>query len=97
VDDEHEITIDPALEAGVWANWAEVVSGPHEFTIDFARLSPQDRSKGVLVARVSFSAGLLSDLKAAVDEIWAEYAQQAMPKEVSGDGSEQEENDDQGP
>ena len=80
--DEPDIEIDPGLRPGVWANWVVLHRSPHEFTIDFARRDPEGPETGVLVARISFPASLMPQLKDSIDRAWQEYARKAMPPEV---------------
>jgi hypothetical protein len=80
---EPQIMIDPAHMAGVWANFARVSHSPYEFTLDFARLdygvSPP---QGIVVARVSLSPLLVTQLIEALGTNWATYAERSMPPEV---------------
>jgi uncharacterized protein DUF3467 len=89
-----EIIIQPAQLAGVWANWAQVAYGDHEFTMDFVRMDPQ-APRGIVVARVSGSSLFVMQLIDALNAAWQDWAKKAMPPEVHGEDGE-ETPDDQG-
>ncbi len=84
------IFIDPSQMAGVWANFARVSHSPYEFTLDFVRLDfTQAPPQGVVVARVSLSPLMVTQLIDALSENWDTYASKAMPRELhdgSGEG-----------
>jgi hypothetical protein len=95
---EPRIVIEPAMMAGVWANFARVSHSPYEFTLDFVRLDyGVNPTQGIVVARVSLSPLMVTQLIEALGTNWAIYAEKAMPPEVqrhaqkpedgSGDGS----------
>ncbi len=80
---EPKVTIDPAQQAGVWANWARVSHSPYEFTLDFVRLDFSNQPpSGVVVARVALSPLMVSQLIDALSKNWLIYAEKAMPREV---------------
>ncbi len=82
---EHEpsIVIEPAMMAGVWSNMARVGHSPYEFTLDFIRLDyAQQPPTGIVVARVSLSPLLVTQLIEALSTNWAIYAERSMPPEV---------------
>jgi hypothetical protein len=80
---EPNVLIDPQQMAGVWANWARVSHSPYEFTLDFVRLDFTSLPPGgVVVARVSVSPLLISQLIDTLRTNWELYAQKAMPSEV---------------
>lgn len=94
--------IEPQHMAGVWANYAQVSHSAYEFTLDFVRLdfSSQPPS-GIVVARVSVSPLMISQLIEALGTNWELYARKAMPPEVHqvdsdprrGTGSEEQDKD----
>jgi hypothetical protein len=83
-DEQIEIALDMSQMAGVWANFARVSHSQHEFTLDFVRLdyATNQPRQGVVVARVSVSPLFITQLRAALDENWEQYARKALPKEV---------------
>jgi len=85
---EFQIHMPPAQMAGVWANFASVSHTEHEFTLDFVRLDQTtDPPSGIVVARVSVSPLFIQQLIEAMQDNWAKYAKKALPKEVYGDES----------
>jgi len=82
------IMIDPAQMAGVWANFARVSHSPYEFTLDFVRLDfASQPPEGIVVARVSLSPLLVTQLIEALSTNWAAYAERSMPPEVQRHGT----------
>lgn len=81
---EFQIVIEPQQMAGVWANFARVGHSPYEFTLDFVRLDFETK-QGIVVARVSVSPLFITQLIDALNNNWQEYAEKALPKEVTGD------------
>ena len=76
----------PDQMGGVWSNAAAVRHSPHEFTIDFIRCDFDDQGKpkaGILVQRVNMSPLFVTQLIPALQENWSNYAEKAMPKEIS--------------
>jgi hypothetical protein len=85
-----KIVIEPEQMAGVWANFARVSHSPYEFTLDFVRLDfTSNPPNGIVVARVSLSPLLISQLISALDDNWNRYAEKAFPPEVQGYGREE--------
>lgn len=81
-----QVMIDPGQMAGVWANYARVSHSPYEFTLDFVRLDfTMQPTQGIVVARVSLSPLMVTQLIDALTANWAKYAQRSMPPEVSHD------------
>jgi hypothetical protein len=81
---EPQINILPQDRAGVWANYARVSHSPYEFTLDFVRLDFTERPpNGVVVARVSVSPLMVTQLIEALNENWQKYAEKAMPREIT--------------
>jgi hypothetical protein len=73
-DDDVIITVPVEMQAGVWANWARVNEGDHEFTIDFARVDQSvEPNVGVVVARVGVSPQMLRLLLDRIDEGWSSF------------------------
>lgn len=86
-----QIIIDPAHMGGVWANFAQVSHSPYEFTIDFARLDfSSNPPQGIVVARVSLSPLMVSQLIDALSSNWKIFATKSMPPEVQEDDSGRE-------
>jgi hypothetical protein len=81
---EPQINILPQDRAGVWANYARVSHSPYEFTLDFVRLDFTERPpSGVVVARVSVSPLMVTQLIEALNDNWQKYAEKAMPREIT--------------
>ena len=84
---EPQIMIDPAQMAGVWANFARVSHSPYEFTLDFIRLDyATNPPQGIVVARVSLSPLMVTQLVEALNTNWNIYAERSMPPEVQRHG-----------
>jgi hypothetical protein len=80
------IHIDTSQLGGVWANFARVSHSPYEFTLDFVRLDYSSQPpQGIVVARVSLSPLLVTQLIDALSTNWAIYAERTMPPEVQGE------------
>ena len=80
-----EIQLPEAIRPGVWANFANVVASPFEFTLDFARMDfapGEGVTGGIVVARVSMSPLFIRQLIDALESNWQQYAERAMPPEV---------------
>jgi hypothetical protein len=97
-DEEHELSVDPELRPGVWANWSRVREGSEEFIIDLACADPDENDVEILVARIRCSPRVAKDLAEAIDKAWRRYARWALPKEVIDADPEfrSEQADDQG-
>jgi hypothetical protein len=81
---EPKVEILPEHRAGVWANYARVSHSPYEFTLDFVRLDFTERPpNGVVVARVSVSPLMVTQLIEALNDNWQKYAEKAMPREIT--------------
>ena len=88
---EPQIIIEPEQMAGVWANYARTSHSHYEFTLDFVRLDfTQSPPTGIVVARVSLSPLLISQLIDALNVNWQKYAERALPKELFDDPGEAE-------
>jgi hypothetical protein len=85
------IRIDSPELRGVWANEVEVISSPHEFTLDFYRYDYAKRppERGALVARVAFSEKLLIRLLELLHSTWEAHARRNL-KEIYGGGEADE-------
>jgi Protein of unknown function (DUF3467) len=96
---EPSIFIEPGQMAGAWANFARVSHSPYEFTLDFVRLdySVIPPQQGIVVARVSLSPLLVTQLIDALNENWQIYAERTLPQEVQGDVQSADHEDDSGP
>lgn len=81
-----DIVMQPAQMAGVWANWAMVSNSDYEFTLDFVRMdnAAPPPGRGIVVARVSVSPLLITQLIDALQSNWQKYAERALPPEVHG-------------
>ncbi len=97
-ESEHEngvrlnIHLPETQRGGSWANFALVHHSEHEFTIDFIRVdyatvSEEGATQGIVVARVAVSPLFVRQLISALEDNWAKYAKKAMPREVYGDES----------
>lgn len=62
--------------AGRWANAVQFVRSPHEYTLDFIRMGPMGQ-QGQVVARVSFSPLLLSQLVDLFNDAWQNYTEES--------------------
>lgn len=89
-----EILIEPEQQAGVWANFAQVSHTIHEFTLDFVRLDPT-RPTGIVVARVSVSPLLISELIDALQDNWSKFADKSMPVDEINAGETDEPTEDE--
>ncbi len=86
-EQEPKIMIEPAMMAGVWSNMARVSHSPYEFTLDFVRLDFSTQPpQGIVVARVSLSPLLVTQLIEALSKNWEIYAERSMPPEVQQHG-----------
>jgi hypothetical protein len=95
---EPQIMIDPAQMGGVWANFARVSHSPYEFTLDFVRLDfSTNPPQGIVVARVSLSPLMVTQLIEALSTNWEIYAQRAMPPEVQRHGQTPDQGSGDGP
>jgi hypothetical protein len=95
---EPQIMIESAHLAGVWANFARVSHSPYEFTLDFARLDFSTKPpQGIVVARVSLSPLMVTQLIEALRTNWDIYAERAMPPEVQRHAQEPDEGSADGP
>jgi hypothetical protein len=95
---EPQIMIDPAHMAGVWANFARVSHSPYEFTLDFARLDySSNPPQGIVVARVSLSPLMVTQLIDALGTNWNIYAERSMPAEVQRHGQTPDDGSAEGP
>ena len=77
-----DLTLDPVVLVGVWANRTRVHRGQDEFTVDFIRDVPE-RSRGVLVARAVVSPVVGLELRDQLDEVWRGYYEWSMPKDTN--------------
>jgi hypothetical protein len=80
--------------AGVWANWTDVRLSQHEFMLDFVQMDstvPAPPGRGILVARVAGSSGLVVQLMDVLEQAWQRYAESTLPPEIDGDESAEEE------
>jgi hypothetical protein len=79
-----QIIISPEEFAGRWANAAVLQRTPHECTLDLIRMGPAFQ-QGQVVARVSFSPLLLSELAELFGAEWRRYTEEAgIPPESEG-------------
>lgn len=67
-----QVELPPELDAGVYANFALVHSGEHDFTIDFCQLSPPrsegDQPRALVVSRVRIAPSFVGPLLQAVSQ-----------------------------
>ena len=88
-----EILVPPDRMAGVWANWTDVRWSQHEFMLDFAQMDstvPPSPGRGILVARVAASSGLVVQLMQILEQAWQSYAESALPPDIHGEESQEE-------
>ena len=78
---EGRVLLPPQQMAGVWANYVYVSQSMYEFTLDFVRMDPHV-NQGIVVARVSMSPLLVTQLMEVLENVWQQYAERAMPQEV---------------
>jgi hypothetical protein len=83
-DQDLEVTIPPEWEPGVYANASDVTFTTREFTIDFIRIRPNERS-GVLVARISCSADAAMELFVNLESQLGMWAERIL-SDQGGDG-----------
>ena len=81
MDDEPQerqlnIHMDPALLAGVYANFANITFSDYEFTLTFARIDhevEEGEVPGVVVARINMSQQFAKELLDALADSWSKY------------------------
>src|SRR6202008_2878491 len=81
------IHMDPALLAGVYANFANITFSDYEFTLTFARIDHEVEEgdvPGVVVSRVNMSQQFMKELLAALQDACSNYTAvkviQALPE-----------------
>ena len=70
------IHMDPALLAGVYANFANITFSDYEFTLTFMRLQHEVEEgdiPGAVVARVNMSQQFMKELLAAMQDSYSMY------------------------
>jgi hypothetical protein len=70
------IHMDPALLAGVYANFANITFSDYEFTLTFARIDHEVEEgdvPGVVVSRVNMSQQFMKELLAAMQDAYSKY------------------------
>ena len=70
------IHMDPALLAGVYANFANITFSDYEFTLTFARIDHEVEEgdvPGAVVSRVNASPRFIPELIAALQDSWSKY------------------------
>ena len=71
-EQELQIEVPPELEVGVYANFALVAAGPHDFMIDFCQLAPQrsddDPPRARVVSRVRVAPSFIGPLLQAISQ-----------------------------
>jgi hypothetical protein len=76
LDRQLNIHFDPALLAGVYANFANVSFSDYEFTITFARIDHEVEEgdvPGVVVTRVNASHTFMRELIDAMEDAWSKW------------------------
>lgn len=67
---EIQVELPPELEVGVYANFALVQGGPHDFTLDFCQLTPprneDDPPKARVVSRIHIAPTFVGPLLQAI-------------------------------
>src|ERR1700761_1343828 len=81
------IHMDPALLAGVYANFANITFSDYEFTLTFARIDHEVAEgdvPGGVASRVNMSQQFMKELLAAIQNAYSKYAPvkgiQALPE-----------------
>src|SRR5438093_4123510 len=81
MDDQPErqlnIHMDPALLAGVYANFANITFSDYEFTLTFARIDHEVEEgdvPGVVVSRVNMSNRFMRELLDAMEDSWSKWS-----------------------
>ena len=70
------IHMDPALLAGVYANFANITFSDYEFTLTFARIDHEVEEgdvPGVVVSRVNLSTRFMKELLDAMQDSWSKW------------------------
>ena len=84
------VTVPPAHQAGVWANWAAVTDSDHEFTVDFARVDHSvEPALATVVARVAMSPKMLRQLLDRLGEAWDDYAKTVVGGVIPREGDDE--------
>ncbi len=69
---EIQVELPPELEVGVYANFALVQSGPHDFTLDLCQISPPreegEPPRARVVSRVRFAPTFVGPLLQAISQ-----------------------------
>ena len=71
------IHMDPALLAGVYANFANITFSDYEFTLTFARIDHEVEEgdvPGVVVSRVNMSTRFMKELLDAMQDSWSKWS-----------------------
>lgn len=67
-----QVELPPELDAGVYANFALVASGEHDFVIDFCQLSPPraegEHPRALVVSRVRVAPSFVGPLLQAISQ-----------------------------
>ena len=70
------IHMEPALLAGVYANFANITFSDYEFTLIFARIDHEVEEgpvPGIVVTRVNMSQQFMRELLAAMQDAYSKY------------------------
>ena len=71
-DQEIQIEVPPEVEVGVYANFALVAAGPHDFMIDFCQLAPlrneDDPPRARVVSRIRIAPSFIVPLMQALSQ-----------------------------
>ena len=76
IERQLNIHMDPALLAGVYANFANITFSDYEFTLTFARIDHEVEEgdvPGVVVTRVNMSQQFMKELLAAMQDAYSKY------------------------
>jgi hypothetical protein len=76
IERQLNIHMDPALLAGVYANFANITFSDYEFTLTFARIDHEVEDgdvPGVVVTRVNMSQQFMKELLAAMQDAYSKY------------------------
>ena len=90
---ELQLSLNPDLRGGAFANFATVWHTPYDFTLDFFATEPPARGSdgkpvvpGVHTARVRIPVGVIFALARAISENVSQYEEQFGPIPVPEDG-----------
>lgn len=91
-EQELQIEVPPDVEVGVYANFALVAAGPHDFMIDFCQLAPQrsddDPPRARVVSRVRIAPTFIGPLLQALSQNAFNRDEMLKQQQQGDDGGE---------